>query len=166
MASRSIHDALPLDGVLRLYERPAGDEGEWRHVLDAPNIVVNAFYNALFGVMSGVSTTSLLVGALSLGTGVLPTAGVSRTDTQMVREWMRYPIASVLPNTADPSSVVISFFSPSRDGAQTLTEAGLWIAGATTVLGSGTLATHAIFSYSKSSLNDLRIDYTLTRSLT
>lgn len=172
-----MHSAdLGLTGVLRGWERPDGmtldeflaapPEELGDPAIEVENIVVNGWYVDILSSMTGIAAApSLQVLVLAVGTGSLG-GGAARRDAAMVNEWHRYAVISSLVNTSDPPAATLSFFLPAGDGAVTLTEAGLFHAGATLTPASGRMTSHVAFAYSKASNLDLRVDYTLTRSLT
>lgn len=89
-----------------------------------------------------------------------------------VTSWtpQRVGITLVTPTTTDPPQSVFSFYLPAAANLVTIvfTEAGL-LYNNSSVTPNGApsrFATHAAFSYTKAPNTDLRIDYTLARSLT
>lgn len=176
-APLALRDAGPRpEGHVALWERPdqmslreflafSGDELLDRlgpAAAEADNIFVNGWYADVFTVMTG-GTANLTVGALCLGTG---SNVVARTDYAMSSEWNRYSPIAVSVGSTDPTAATLSYYSPASDGAATITEVGLFHGGATTAPLTGRMSTHTAFAYSKPGTQDVRIDYTCTRSLT
>ncbi len=94
----------------------------------------------------GASTGSTIGFAkyLAIGTGALQSP--SPVDTSLAGEVFRKALASF---TVQGTQVDCSFLLASADANVTMTNAGLFGNAATSTLGSGTLYTKALFSYSK-----------------
>lgn len=122
-----------------------------------------------------VTTSSATVaGATSIPVVSFTTTRVYAIGTQIgvtTASWtpQRLPLTIGSVNTADPPSVTLSYYLTAAANAIpiTFTEAMLYCNGASlTPLTANDQVTHAAFSYTKNTNTDLRIDYTLTRSLT
>lgn len=152
--------------IFRLYARPAGSDAPWKLERETANIMTNNWFIDLFQAMNGTGLFGALqVDFLGVGTGTVTPA---RTDSTLVSEWRRYsPVGSTV-GLIDPPNVDFTFFSPGSDGAVVIGEFGLWHSYATITPLSGRLTNHAILGtpYNKTTTVDLKIDVTLTRSLT
>ncbi|MCW2687641.1 MAG: hypothetical protein JWR37_2531 [Mycobacterium sp.] len=171
-------EQVQLIGYLRAWERPAAvplavfqslSPAAMLTVVGRPaaqgiNILVNAFYVALFNALGAVSTSTSLMTAAALSVGGSSPASVTRADAAMTgSELKRIPMSSVSVNSVDPPNVTLSYFSAAADGAMNIGEAGLWTSP---TIGQGQLISHLAFSYNRPTNQDVSFDYTIARSLT
>ncbi len=85
------HDRTPIDGTIRLYDRPAGSR-IWTQRVEAENVILNQWYFDLFGQIGNVPLErpggiDLAFTLLALGYGNVISVPPARTDTGLVFEW-------------------------------------------------------------------------------
>lgn len=175
---------VPLKGIIRIRENPFDSEEEFLHwwcdekdsdgrvirparmsqrekarytVEEAENLITtNGISNILTFLGLGSGTAVLFNKVISVGTGVLSV--VSASDTTVVTELLRKAPAgtSITGNQQD-----VSYTFGTGDANATWTNSGIYGNTATTTLGTGTLHTHALFSYVKTSSLAVTVDYVL-----
>ncbi len=111
-------------------------------------------------ILTGTGTTGTTVTPFSqyfaVGTGAI--ASVSAGDVTMIGELFRaVPSAAIVSG----NSVNVSTFFSAGNANGTYTNAAIWGNNASSTLGSGTLLTHALYVYIKTSANSLTSDYVL-----
>lgn len=117
------------------------------------------------GAAQGV--TSIPVNSVTPGSNILTGTAVSFAGLSVTAQRMS-PTATT-PTITDPPSNIWSFYLPAGANAVAFQfqEAGLlYNAPSLTPGGTGSWATHALFAYNKPVNTDVRIDYTLQRTLT
>lgn len=167
---RIIAHATPPDLTKEEYEkwwpRLSKSEQDRYAVYETHNIIdLNGRTNILNYIgndtISGTGTTGTQVVPFaqyfSVGTGAI--ALISAGDTTMVGELFRAQPSSA---TVSGNSVNISTFFGSGSANGVYTNAGLYGGAATGTLGSGTLQTHALYTFTKTSANSLVTSYVIT----
>jgi hypothetical protein len=119
-------------------------------------ITTNGISNLLtfMGLSSGTAT--LFFKVISVGTGLI--SGVDVSDTSVTTELKRLVPTGTLV-TGNQQDVSILFGT--ADGNGTWSNTGIYGAAATTTLGTGTLHSHALFSYIKAVSFSTTLDYVL-----
>jgi hypothetical protein len=131
--------------------------GQWIESEDAPNVITT---NGRTQVLTYLGVASLSAGVVpfaeyfSVGTGAIAT--ISAGDTGMIGELFRAVPSSF---TISGNSVNISTFFGATQANGTYTNAGLFGNNASGTFGSGTLVTHAFYSYTKTSGETLTTSY-------
>lgn len=119
---------------------------------EVQNIACNAGRTVILNWISLVAgQTGCNYFAVGTGTGT-----VAATDTQLFTEGFRKSITS---SSVSGNQVDFSTFFAAADANFTFTEAGLFGNGATGTANSGTLFTHAAYSYAKTNTVTLTSDY-------
>jgi hypothetical protein len=167
-------DSLKITGLLRVYEFSSDEEmaeyANWWHrfslaekarkghlVVEKHNLVTSAGRNQLLTFAGASGTTSAFAQYYAVGTGAIAT--VTAADTQLATELFRAaPSSSTIVGTT--VTITTQFTTGQANG--TYTNAGLWGGSATSTLGSGTLMTHILYSYTKTSANAIYNDYTIS----
>lgn len=137
----------------RLSER---DKDRWT-VLVAENLLMSAGRTQLLTFAGSHTTTTAFAQYYAVGTGTIYT--VQPSDTQLASELFRAVPASF--SVVGNSVTVTTNFSTSQ-GNGTYTNAGLFGNGATGTANSGTLMTHLLYSYTKTSAVSIANDYTIS----
>lgn len=175
---------LPIKGIFKIRENPFDSEAELLYwwcderdssgqvvrparmsqqekerytLLEKENIITsNGISNILTFLGLGSGTATLFNKVLSVGTGLVST--VAASDTTVVTELLRKAPAgtSVTGNQQD-----VSYTFAAGDANATWTNAGIYGSAATTTLATGTLMTHVLFSYVKTSSLAVTVDYVL-----
>ena len=118
------------------------------------NLITNAGRSqVLTYIGSSTGSTTQWSQYFAVGTGTI--AGVSPSDNVVVNEVFRKAQTSF---SVSGTQVDVNFQFGTTDGQFTYTNAGLFGNGATATLGSGTLVTHALFSFTKGAFA-IAIDY-------
>lgn len=122
---------------------------------ESENLITNnGISNVLtfLGLSSGTAT--LFFKVLSVGTGII--AGVAVSDTSVSGELKRLaPTGTLVTGNQQDVSVLFG----TADGNGTWTNCGCYGGAASTTLGTGTLETHALFSYPKTNAISVTVDY-------
>ena len=176
-------DIFTFEGVIRVREHPFGDDkhqfehwwlAEWVNgkmirpprmpqkekdkytVYEAKNILTT---NGRTQLLQYVGNASSVPWGKIFSVGTFPLVAVSPGDTSVATELVR--VATSAPTvTGTQVDIPISFASGT--GVGTWTNVGLYgTTAATTTLGTGTLFTHALFSYVKGSVAVV-IDYLIS----
>lgn len=121
-------------------------------VAETENTLTSAGRTAVLNFLG--NTTVSFFQFFSVGTGSI--SAVSAADTTMASELFRKAPASATP--AGSQIDVATLFATS-EGNGTWSNSGVFGNGATSTLGSGTLYTHSLFSYAKSSSIQVSCDY-------
>jgi hypothetical protein len=117
-------------------------------------ITTNGISNILtfLGLSSGTAT--LFFKVLSVGTGLI--SGVDVSDTSVTTELKRLaPTGTLVTGNQQDVSVLFG----TADGNGTWTNCGVYGGTASTTLATGTLETHALFSYVKANTYTTTVDY-------
>lgn len=127
-------------------------------VWEGKNMLMNAGRNQLLTFLGQLTAPGVFSQIFSVGTGTIYT--VQPSDTTISGELARIAPSSfsIVGNTVTVSST----FSTSQANG-TWTNCGLWGGGsATTTLGTGTLFTHLLCSFTKTSASAITSDYSAT----
>ena len=164
---RIVAHALPPELTQEEFERwwpyLTAKEREKYAVYETHNVITLSGRNAILNYvgndsLSGTGTTGTACTAFtqyfSVGTGAI--ASVSAGDTTMVGELYRAVPSSA---TVTGNSVNISTFFSAGVANGTYTNAGIFGNNATGILSTGTLYTHALYSYVKTNANSLTSSY-------
>lgn len=167
-------ESLKIDGLLRVYEFSGNEElaeyVNWWHrfslaekarkgrlVVEQHNLVTSAGRTQLLTFAGASGSTTAFAQYYAVGTGAI--ASVLATDTSLATELFRaVPSSSTIVGTT--VTITTQFTTGQANG--TYTNAGLWGGSATSTLGSGTLYTHILYSYTKTSANAIFNDYTIS----
>jgi hypothetical protein len=123
---------------------------------EARNQIMNAGRSAVLSYIGSTSgSTTQWAQYFAVGTGAI--TAVSPTDTALSNEVFRKIPASFSVNG---TLVDINILFGTTDAVVTMTNCGLFGAGATSTLGSGTMMSHALFAYSKGSFS-IAVDYVI-----
>lgn len=159
--ARALPADLTLEDFLAWWPRLTEKERDRYTVEETKNVItVNGRTNILTYIgntaLSGGIGGTVVPWAMFFAVGTGATASVSAGDTGMYTEFYR-----AAPSTATISgnSVNISTFFAAGNGNATYTNAGLWGNNATSSANSGTLMTHALYTYTKTNANSLTNDY-------
>lgn len=130
-------------------------------VYEAENLITtNGINNILTMLSSSPGSGMFFSQILSLGNGAI--SGVSRADTSVAGEGgLSNNRKAAAGFSITGSQTDIAFVYPGTDGQGALTNIGLYGQGANTTDGTGTLQTHALYSYSKPNAT-VTFDYLLT----
>lgn len=135
--------------------------GDYQEVEEAHNVITTNGRSQILSyigdnVLSGGNTGTVVPFAqyFSVGTGAIARVGAG--DTGMIGELFRAVPSSAL---ISGNAVSISTFFGATQANGTYTNAGLFGNNATSSLGSGTLLTHAFYSYTKNSGQSLTTSY-------
>lgn len=182
---RDLGETIRFQGVLRIRELPE----EWNHadylrywcgerdtynriitppiiserekqrytVVEAKNQLTTSGRSAILTYIGATGGSTTAWGKyLAIGTGSLQ--ATSPVDTSLVNEVYRVLQSA---NTVQGSQIDINFQIPSASAQVTMTEAGIYGGSASGTLGSGTLETHVLFSYTKGAYS-VSSDYLVT----
>jgi hypothetical protein len=131
-------------------------EKERYQVAEAHNQIMNAGRTAVLSYIGSASgSTTQWAQYFAIGTGAI--SAVNPTDTSLSNEVFRKAPATF---SVSGTSVDINIQLATTDANVVMTNAGLFGNGASSTIGSGSLFTHALFSYSKGSYG-VSIDYVL-----
>lgn len=136
------------DEVKRAWLTPLADGR-----LEAENLITNNGISTLLANTGVQSTGSMIVFSqiLSLGNGTI--TGVTRADTSVAGDGFATGARKAPASHANTGfSVTVTTNLLSTDAVGTWTNLGLYGNGATTTTGTGTLQTHALFSFVKGSV--------------
>lgn len=128
--------------------------------------------NILIGSQALVANPGEAAGATSIRVNSFTSAALYPIGTGInVSDWtpQRMPTSLTTAAPADPPAMTWSFYLAAAVNAATVTftEAGMLYNSPSLVAGgAGTFATHVAFAYAKLVNTDLRLDYTLQRTLT
>jgi hypothetical protein len=172
-------DTYKLTGMLRIYEVPEElwlvrwwkyvRKKGWKYltleekaregklVVEAHNIVTSAGRTQILSFIGSSGSTTAFAQYYAVGTGAIYT--VSPADASLAGELFRAVPGSF---SVVGNSVTITTLFSTAQGNGTYTNSGLWGNGATSTPGSGTLMTHLLYSYTKTSSNAIYNDYTIT----
>jgi hypothetical protein len=166
---------LHFEGIVRVYElsdahlEDADFQRWWRRftlsekereaklVIEARNMLMNAGRTQLLNFVGSSGSTNAFSQYYSVGTGAIYT--VTPSDSTIAGELFRAQPASY---SIVGNSVTISTNFTTAQANGTYTNAGLWGNGASATLGSGTLMTHMLYSYTKTNANAITSDYAIT----
>lgn len=119
-----------------------------------PNLIMTAGRTQVLTYIGGTAGSTVAFGKyLAIGTGAILAPGPA--DTTLATEVFRKLQAGF---TVQGTQVDINFALLSGDANVTMSNAGLYGAAATATLNSGTLETHALFSYVKGAWT-ISVDY-------
>ena len=167
-------ESLHIAGLLRIYEFSEDAElaeyAAWWHrfslaekarkahlVIEKHNLVTSAGRTQLLTFAGNSGSTTAFAKFYAVGTGAI--ASVTAADTSLATELFRLaPASSSIVGT---TVTITTNFSTSQ-GNGTYTNAGLWGGSATSTPGSGTLYTHILYSYTKTSAVATANDYTIS----
>jgi hypothetical protein len=167
-------ESLHITGLLRVYEFSSDAEmaeyANWwprfslaekarkaRLVVEEHNLVTSAGRTQLLTFAGASGTTAAFAKQYAVGTGAI--ASVTAADTSLATELFRLaPSTSTIVGT---TVTITTNFSTSQ-GNGTYTNAGLWGISATSTPGSGTLMTHILYSFTKTSAIAIANDYQLS----
>lgn len=126
-------------------------------VFEQENLIVTSGNLAINTFLGSSGTVPGFAQYLALGNGIIN--GPAPADTKLVAETFRKvpALLTVVGNQSD-----ITTYLASSDAVGAITEAGLYTGAATSTLNSGTIATHLVFAYMKTSI-PVAVDYYLTR---
>lgn len=116
------------------------------------NTLTSAGRTAVLNFLGGTSVSFFQY--FSVGTGTI--SAVSAADTTMSTELFRKAPASA---TVSGNQIDVATLFATSEGNGVYTNSGVFGNGATSTLGSGTLYTHSLYSYSKSSSVQISNDY-------
>lgn len=180
-----ITDKIHICGLIRAREVPFNSEEEWRKwwlpernlsgtvikparmsdkekerytAAESPNILVSSGITQVLNYIGSTSgNTTAFAQYFALGS--IAIAQVLSNDTSLSGEYFR-----AAPSLASVSGVQqdISMFAGTTQANASITNAGLWGNGATSTIGSGTLYTHSLFQYIKTSANAVTFDYLIS----
>jgi hypothetical protein len=129
-------------------------EKEQYQIGEYANAIMNAGRTAVLSYMgSSTGSTTQWSQYLALGTGAI--SAVNPTDTTLANEV--YRVAQTTYST-NGTQLDVNFNIGATSGEFSYTNAGIYGAGATSTLNSGTLMTHALFAYTKGAYS-IAIDY-------
>ena len=137
----------------RMSER---EKDRWT-VVEARNLLMSAGRTQLLTFAGASGTTVAFAQFYAVGTGSIFT--VQPADTSLATELFRLAPASF--SVVGNSVTITTNFSTSQ-GNGTYTNAGLFGNGATSTPGSGTLMTHILYNYTKTSANAIANDYLIS----
>jgi hypothetical protein len=103
MGIELLRDRTALEGILRVWDRPAGGR-IWRSAGEWHNIVLNQFYIDLFVAMSSGAWIGN-IGAMALGVKASP--AFVRTDTGLTKEWLN-PVATLTTQITSGATGVVA----------------------------------------------------------
>jgi len=126
-------------------------------VLEARNLLMSAGRTQLLTFAGASTAPTAFAQYYSVGTGSIFT--VQASDTTIATELFRAVPASY--SVVGNGVTITTNFSTSQANG-TYTNAGLWGNGASGTLGTGTLMTHLLYSYTKTSANAIVNDYTIS----
>ena len=167
-------DILKITGLLRVYEfsgdEEAAEYAAWwprfslaekarkaRLVVDRHNLVTANGRTQLLTFAGASTTTTAFAQYYAVGTGAI--ASVQATDTSLATELFRaVPSSSTIVGT---TVTITTNFSTSQ-GNGVYTNAALFGNGASSTPNSGTMMTHILYSYTKTSANAIYNDYTIS----
>jgi len=167
-----MNNTLHFEGILRIREIPADwDEATFQHWWarmterekdrwtrwEGSNLLMNAGRNQLLTFLGQATAPATFSQQFSVGTGTI--YAVQPSDTAVSGELARIAPASfsIVGNTV----TVTSTFSTSQANG-TWTNCGLYGISATSTLGTGTLMTHLLCSFTKTSASAITCDYSAT----
>lgn len=180
-------ETLHFEGILRIREiPPEWDDATFRHwwcdertpdgrlirqaamserekdrytVLEAKNMLMNAGRTQLLNFAGASGTTTAFAMYYAVGTGSIFT--VQPSDTTLTGELFRLQPASysIVGNAV---TITTPFSTSQANGVYT--NAGIFGNNATGTANSGTLMTHLLYSYTKTSAVAIANDYTITLS--
>jgi hypothetical protein len=128
-------------------------------VAEAKNVLTTGGRNMLLAYMSIASGASPFAVMFSVGNGVVQS--VAATDSFVVGEYFRKAPTGYTVTGAETD---ISIYFASTDGQGSITNAALFgSVAATTTLGTGTMNTHSLFNYLKTT-QPITIDYTIIQN--
>jgi hypothetical protein len=130
--------------------------GRWVEAEEATNIITTNGRNQILTYLGAGSLVGVVAFAqyFSVGTGAI--VSVSAGDTGMIGELFRAQPSSF---AISGNSVNISTFFGATQANGTYTNAGLFGNGASGTFGTGTLCTHALYSFTKTSGETLTTSY-------
>jgi hypothetical protein len=133
------------------------EEKERYTVAENCNILVSSGITQLLDYLG--STSGNATGfAQYFAVGDIAISQITSADTSVAGEYFR-----AVPSMSAVSGVQqdLSTFAGTTQANGTITNAGLFGNGATATLASGTLMTHSLFNYPKTSANAITMDYLL-----
>lgn len=172
-------DVLHIEGILRIYEFPADAAYEelacwWgcfdlcekmrqverlggRLAIEARNLTTSAGRTQILSFIGASGSTNAFAQYYAVGTGTIYV--VQAADTSLASELFR-----AVPSTVSVigNSVTISTPFSTSQANGTYTNAGIFGNNATSTPNSGTLMTHLLYSYTKTSANSITNDYAIT----
>jgi hypothetical protein len=180
-----ISDRFHICGLIRAREIPFETEAEWRQwwlcerdlsgkilraarmsdrekdrytVAQSANILVSGGITQVLNYV-GSGSGNATGFAQYFAVGNIGINQVTSADTSVAGEYFR-----AVPSTASVSGTQqdISVFAGTSQANGTITNAGLFGAGATSTIGSGTMVTHSLLQYSKTNANAITFDYLLS----
>lgn len=137
------------------YNAPLIDQ-HGRECEEIHNLLTNTGISTFLTNSSVTSTGSMIPFAQILEVGSGSISGVQRTDTTITGALS--PRKAPTGYTITGTQTDISFSFASGDAVASWTNIGLWGNGATTTAGTGSLETHALFTYNKLSVA-VTVDY-------
>lgn len=150
---------LPKDITLQDYEewwpRLSEHERERYTAYEAHNILTLSGFNQLLTYISS-STATTLGFSQYFAVGTFPIITVQAGDTSVQGEIFRAVPSSA---TTIGNQLTLSTFFGASQGNGNYTNAGLYGVNATSTLGSGTLMTHTLYTYTKSNGTPISNDY-------
>lgn len=168
-------DTFSLEGIVRIYELPedlwsaeafqrwwprfslAEREKHGRLVVEARNLVTSAGRSLILTYIGNSGTTAAFAQQYAVGTGAI--AQVSPSDAALASELFRAAPSSY---TVVGNQVTISTIFSTSQANGAWTNCGLFGNGATSTTGSGTLMTHLLCTYTKTSAVSVTSDYYLS----
>lgn len=180
-----LREQLHMCGSIRAREVPFATAEEWRYwwlcerdlsgkiigparmsdrekdrytVAERPNILVSGGITQVLNYV-GSSSGNLTGFAQYFAVGNIGINTVTSADTSVAGEYFR-----AAPSTASVSGTQqdLSVFAGTTQANGSITNAGLFGAGATGTIGSGTMMTHSLFQYNKTNANAVTFDYLLS----
>lgn len=185
IAPPALYDHFHISGLIRAREVPFETAEEWAYwwlgefdsqgrMIRAPRMSAKekerytaAEANNIL-VLGGITQVLAYVGASNGNTtgfaqyfalGNISINQVESNDTSVAGEFFR---GAVSMSAISGVQTDISMFAGTTQANGSITNAGLFGAGATATIGSGTLMTHSLFSYTKTNANPVTFDYLLS----
>ena len=181
----ALTESMHINGRIRVRELPFDSPEEWRYwwlgefnsagqmvraprmserekdrytVAESRNILVSSGITQLLtyiGSNSGNSTAF----AQQFAVGNTAISQVNSNDTSVAGEYFR-----AAPSASNVSGVQLdlSTLAGTSQANGVITNVGLFGNGATSTIGSGTMTTHSLFNYNKTSSNSVSFDYLLS----
>lgn len=151
-----IKDKLKIVGRYEIFENG-------KKIQEFNNLITELLLDEMIGILAGYSP-NIDIRYLAIGLDSIPAPAAS--DTVLNDEEERYYyIARGLTAPPTYGEIVTDFYVSSGEGNVTIEELGVFCGNnATAALGSGTLISHVLWNYTKTSLVELLIRYTVTLS--
>jgi hypothetical protein len=167
-----VHERIHVEGRILFHAFPADlDADAWQEILKMPlearrrcashvaefsNIITQNGKLQILSMIGNTGTTLAFSQYFAIGTTSI--ISVQASDTSVPGEFYRTVLSSF---TVLGTQVDCVFSIPSGSGNNTYASVGIFGGGATGTLGSGTLMSHALSTYTKTSANSLAVDYLL-----